>query len=314
MNVASPSALPRRLLGTALGSRLTIAVAAAAPQAMMNALLQQQAAMTRRARRLHVGNLPAGLTGDALKELFNTTMQAAKLALDENPCVNDVHMSADNKFGFVEFRSAMETNQALALDGMQLLGKPLRVSRPNDYQEAPPQLMNVLIPSSVTATVTSSNTLASGMAPRPNMPAGIGVPGMPGAGGAGGAAVPLSSINPIQAALSAGAPVPSGQNLQTLSRRARRLHVGNLPLGVGLTSDMLKQFFNAALVSATLHDTSIEGEPVQDAMLGTEGKFGFIEFRTIAETTSCIALNNIELGGARPHAPAPTPSTRAHTR
>lgn len=52
-------------------------------QAMMTALLQQQAAMTRRARRLHVGNLPPGLSPDALKELINTTMQAAKLALNE---------------------------------------------------------------------------------------------------------------------------------------------------------------------------------------------------------------------------------------
>ena len=44
-----------------------------------------------------------------------------------------------------------------------------------------------------------------------------------------------------------------------------------MPLGVGLTGEMLKQFFNAALVSANLHDTSKEGDPVMDAMLGTEG-------------------------------------------
>lgn len=297
-------------------------MAAMQQQAMMNALLQQQAAMTRRARRLHVGNLPPGLSGDALKELFNTTMQAAKLALDENPCVNDVHMSADNKFGFVEFRSGTETNSALALDGMQLLGKPLRVSRPNDYQEAPAQLMNVLIPSSVSSAVTSS-AMPRGMDPaRPNMPGGMVGGTMPGGmmmapipGMAPGAnSQPLTNINPIQAALAAGTPVPAGQNLQTLSRRARRLHVGNLPLGVGLTAEMLKQFFNAALVSATLHDTSQEGDPVADAMLGTEGKFGFVEFRTIAETTSCIALNNIELGGKqlrieRPRDYAPMPES-----
>lgn len=104
------------------------------------------------------------------------------------------------------------------------------------------------------------------------------------------------------------------QNAQTLTRRARRLHVGNLPLGVGLTGEMLKQFFNAALVSANLHDTSKEGDPVMDAMLGTEGKFGFVEFRTIAEATSCMALNNIELGGKqlrieRPRDYAPMPDS-----
>ena len=60
-------------------------------------------------------------------------------------------------------------------------------------------------------------------------------------------------------------------NVSALSRRARRLHVGNLPLGVGLSAEMLKQFFNAALVSASLHDTSKEGDPVLDTMIAGEG-------------------------------------------
>jgi splicing factor U2AF subunit len=122
----------------------------------------------------------------------------------------------------------------------------------------------------------------------------------------------------LQAALAAAAGaaaavMPAGQNLQGLSRRARRIHVGNLPLGVGLSAPMLKQFFNAALVSASLHDPSFPTpEPVADAMLGSEGKFGFLEFRTIAECTSCLVLNNIELGGKqirveRPRDYAPMP-------
>merc|ERR1719453_2397464 len=107
---------------------------------------------------------------------------------------------------------------------------------------------------------------------------------------------------------------PPVQNMSALTRRARRLHVGNLPVGVGLTAEMLKQFFNAAMVSASLHDTSMAGDPVMDAMLGSEGKFGFVEFRTIAEATSCMALNNIELGGKqlrveRPRDYAPMPES-----
>lgn len=323
----------------------------------MTALLQQQAAITRRARRLHVGNLPPGLTGEALKELFNTTMQAAKLAHDEQPCVNDVHMAADNKFGFVEFRSAAECSNALALDGMQLLGKPLRVARPNDYAPPPVELLNAIIPPSISATVTSSNlpqapgitgmalggmgNLSSGMAPVNSLmgtQAAAGLHGTrSGAEGVGCAvgcppsatlcpAVPgaLGSI-PLVALTVAGLPTPTTggvlagvtsplQNLQALTRRARRLHIGNLPIGVGLTADMLKQFFNAALVSAALHDTSMPGDPVMDAMLGSEGKFGFVEFRTVAEATSCMALNNIELGGKqlrveRPRDYAPMPES-----
>ena len=111
--------------------------------------------------------------------------------------------------------------------------------------------------------------------------------------------------------MAAAAPSPL-QNVMALTRRARRLHVGNLPLGVGLTPEMLKQFFNAACVSAKLNDPSVEGEPAIDSMIGSEGKFGFVEFRTIAEATSCMALNNIELAGKmlrieRPRDYAPMP-------
>ncbi|KAL1525787.1 hypothetical protein AB1Y20_020629 [Prymnesium parvum] len=293
--------------------------------AMMNAVLQQQAALTRRARRLHVGNLPPGMTVDALKELFNTTMQAASLASDSQPCVNDVHMASDNRFAFVEFRSAFECSNALVLDGMQLLGKPLRVARPNDYQPAPAELVKVLIPASVSAAVTSSalppqatgmlSLLGGGASPLSTALASgqVGLPGMSG-GGLGGVLGGISGISGASlAALSASGGTHANQ--MALSRRARRLHVGNLPLGVGLTTEMLKQFFNAALVSANLHDTSLSPpEPVVDAMLGTESKFGFIEFRTIAECNSCVALNNIELGGKqlrieRPRDYAPMPES-----
>ncbi|EOD16761.1 hypothetical protein EMIHUDRAFT_210280 [Emiliania huxleyi CCMP1516] len=247
---------PANTAAGAAGSALPNAMARMQETAMMTALLQQQAALTRRARRLHIGNLPPGLTLESMRELFNTTLSAAKLTLDEAPCINDVHMSGDARFGFVEFRSVLECTNALVLDGMQLLGRALKVQRPNDYMPPPPGLDKVLIPQSVSSVVTS-------------------------------------------------------------------VHVGNLPLGAGLTAEMLKQFFNAAITSANLHDSSKEGDPVIDSMIGSEGKFGFIEFRTIAEArygeiwgdaTSCIALNNIELAGKqlrieRPRDYAPMPDS-----
>ena len=143
----------------------------------MNTVLQQQAAVTRRARRLHIGNLPPGLNPAALRELFNDTMKAAKLTLDEEPCVNDVSMNPgpDTKFAFLEFRSAAETNNAMNLDGMQLLGKNIKVSRPNDFMPAPPELLSQIIPAQISATVTSNNPInvpMSGIA-RPNLPTGV---------------------------------------------------------------------------------------------------------------------------------------------
>ena len=137
---------PANTAAGAAGSALPNAMARMQETAMMTALLQQQAALTRRARRLHIGNLPPGLTLESMRELFNTTLSAAKLTLDEAPCINDVHMSGDASFGFVEFRSVLECTNALVLDGMQLLGRALKVQRPNDYMPPPPGLDKVLIP------------------------------------------------------------------------------------------------------------------------------------------------------------------------
>ena len=257
--------------------------------ALLTAVLQQQAALTRRARRLHVGNLPPGLTPDTLRELFNTTMTAAKLAADEHPCVNDVHMSGDARFAFIEFRSVAECTSALMLDGLQLLGKSLKVQRPNDYQLPPPGLDTVLIPQSISSVVTSSNVPSStagllgmhgsnlaAMGANPALAATLSAAGVgpaPCASGLSGAALAAMSMQTAETPGAAGAGAALAQNHMGLSRRARRIHVGNLPIGVGLTPEMLKQFFNAALVSANLHDTSkSDGEPVIDAMLGSEGQ------------------------------------------
>ena len=104
-------------------------------------------------------------------------------------------------------------------------------------------------------------------------------------------------VNPRAALLGAAL----GQDYKSLTRRARRLHIGNLPLNIGLTTDQLKQFLNVAMVAAKLHDESLPSTepdgPVLDFMITGEGKYGFAEFRTIAECTSCVALHNIELGG-----------------
>jgi len=307
-------------------------------KAMMTAVMQQQAALTRRARRLHVGNLPSGLEPEALKELFNSTMRAAKLTIDDNlaaGCVNNISMATDNRFCFVEFRTAFECSNALALDQMQLLGKPLRVARPNDYAPAPDELETLVIAKEISDTVTSSTvpshamlcsvgtgTLAVGSGNHMGTRAtpSLGMAATPFAANlvalqqqsrmmaakvatsaqATGAATSLTlggtftSLSSVNTGANGGLQL---NNVMSLSRRARRLHVGNLPTSVGLTASKLKQFFNAALVSANLHDTSKPGEPVLDCMLGSEGKFGFVEFRTIAEATACMVLNNIELGG-----------------
>merc|ERR1712222_274538 len=50
-----------------------------------------------------------------------------------NPIVS-TWVSQDGHFAFCEFRSIEETNSALLLNGLQLLGQSLRVGRPKSYQ------------------------------------------------------------------------------------------------------------------------------------------------------------------------------------
>jgi len=80
-----------------------------------------------------------------------------------------------------------------------------------------------------------------------------------------------------------------------ISRKARRLYLGNLPEGVGLTTTQIVDFFNMAAQASGI--SLLPGNPVIDAWISPEGKYGFVEFRCIDECTAAIALNGISLQG-----------------
>jgi len=80
-----------------------------------------------------------------------------------------------------------------------------------------------------------------------------------------------------------------------LSRKARRLFVGNIPGGMGLSDQQIAEFFNMACRESGI--AIMPGEPVIGSWLSPEGKYGFIEFRSIDETTAALALNGISLQG-----------------
>jgi hypothetical protein len=108
-----------------------------------NSPAAQQARKT--ARRLYVGNLPIGMVGitEVLTEFLNQAMLAAGLALNQingvpltgNPVLS-VWLSAQQTFGFVEFRSEEETSSGMALNNIMFNGRNLRIARPADYVQA----------------------------------------------------------------------------------------------------------------------------------------------------------------------------------
>lgn len=93
--------------------------------------------MTRQARRLYVGNIPFGVTEDAMMEFFNNQMHVAGLSQAPGDPILAVQINLDKNFAFLEFRSVDETSQALAFDGINFMNQSLKIRRPSDYKPLP---------------------------------------------------------------------------------------------------------------------------------------------------------------------------------
>jgi len=121
--------------------------------------------------------------------------------------------------------------------------------------------------------------------------------------------VPLSQLFPQVAAAAAAPALPQvpqvdpsaliqqlqqAQQMQ-LTRQARRIYVGNLPIGIGLTDAQVTEFFNTAMMAAGLAQGGTP--PVISTWLSSEGKFGFVEFRSPEEATSALMLDGCNFMG-----------------
>merc|ERR1711988_991276 len=92
---------------------------------------------SRKMRRLYLGNLPyhLGITEDSFSKQLYDTMKERGLCNDpnQNPVLH-VWFARDKgaNYGFCEVASIEETERALQLDGMLVLGVPVSIKRPND--------------------------------------------------------------------------------------------------------------------------------------------------------------------------------------
>ncbi|XP_072884176.1 splicing factor U2AF 65 kDa subunit-like [Hemitrygon akajei] len=114
--------------------------------------------MTRQARRLYVGNIPFGVTEEAMADFFNAQMRLAALSQAAGNPVLAVQINQDKNFAFLEFRSVDETTQAMAFDGIIFQGQSLKIRRPHDYQPLPGMSENpsVYVPGVVSTVVPDS--------------------------------------------------------------------------------------------------------------------------------------------------------------
>lgn len=92
---------------------------------------------SRKNRRLYLGNLPyhLGVTEDSFSKQLYETMRDRGMCNDpnQNPVLH-VWFARDKgaNYGFCEVASIEETERALQLDGMLVLGMPVSIKRPND--------------------------------------------------------------------------------------------------------------------------------------------------------------------------------------
>ncbi|XP_052635458.1 LOW QUALITY PROTEIN: splicing factor U2AF 65 kDa subunit [Harpia harpyja] len=116
--------------------------------------------MTRQARRLYVGNIPFGITEEAMMDFFNAQMRLGGLTQAPGNPVLAVQINQDKNFAFLEFRSVETKNrtQAMAFDGIIFQGQSLKIRRPHDYQPLPGMSENpsVYVPGVVSTVVPDS--------------------------------------------------------------------------------------------------------------------------------------------------------------
>jgi len=264
--------------------------------------------LTFKARRIYVGNLPQQppIDDKQLREFFDQAMRQAGLLDPSNSdgcCVSDVWISAEKQFAFVEVRTVADANSAMQLDGITLYGQALRVNRPSDYVPPPtgqdPQQALAMHQQAAAARIAQGigpgmpgmptlSGMPGGMAPM--APMGMGMPGMPPPGmGMPGMMPPVGMPGMMPPAANLKA------DLMQRTKKCRRVHIGNLPINVGLTPEALKSFVNSVMQQMFL--TVKPGEPVIDSFVSGDGKFGFVEMRTVQEATNALSMTGADCFG-----------------
>ncbi|GAB5356228.1 hypothetical protein AAMO2058_000272900 [Amorphochlora amoebiformis] len=147
----------------------------------------------------------------------------------------------------------------------------------------------------------AASTAAANLAAAMGVPALLGtvipgistVPGVPGVV-PGTPGVPMVIPGMVQGMLMGAAPLRMGVVNPEVTRQARRLYVGNLPVGLGLTDAALMEFFKATVPQLGLKTPN----PILSVWMSQGGTFCFVEFRAVEDTDKCMTLmQGLTLGG-----------------
>ncbi|KAL1918440.1 uncharacterized protein VTP21DRAFT_3100 [Calcarisporiella thermophila] len=115
-----------------------------------------QQSQGRQARRIYVGQIPLGISEDAMAKFFNDTMIQLSLNTTPGNPVISVQINHEKNYAFVEFRVPEEATAAMAFDGIAFQGQQLKIRRPKDYQPPPGGETAIHVPGVISSNVPDS--------------------------------------------------------------------------------------------------------------------------------------------------------------
>jgi hypothetical protein len=86
-------------------------------------------------RELFITNFPDGLIPSQITELMNTAMIAINANIRSGQPIISAWINPESKYAILEFRTEEEANNAFKLDGISILGKSIKVGRPQNPGE-----------------------------------------------------------------------------------------------------------------------------------------------------------------------------------
>lgn len=99
----------------------------------------------RQSKRLFVYNLPASATDDSVSDFFNLQLNGLNVTRGQDPCIS-AQVSKDRTYALLEFKTAEDATNAMALDGITMeapdtsngssngdSAQGLQIKRPKDY-------------------------------------------------------------------------------------------------------------------------------------------------------------------------------------
>lgn len=216
--------------------------------------------MTKKSRELYIGNLPDGVPEAQLQSFLNAALLQA--AMNGQPGMPITSCRCNGRFAFAEFRTAEEASAAMSLNGIILVGHALNVGRPSAYTGPPTQ------------NIRWEQLMGERIAQNPELrDTAIGLAGGAGAimqGGGGHSCVGDPS-----------------------TKVCRELYIGNMPEGINEIK--MVQFFNEEMIKQGMVDQNLPGTACIQARIN--GRFAFVEFRSIEETDRALTLNGAMCNG-----------------